>query len=136
MAEDKKTESKKTQAGKLAVILIRSIVSIKPDVRKTLDLLKLRNKNVCVLIEDNESNRGMLQTVKDYVTFGTIDAETEKILVEKRGEKTKDGKLKGFFRLHPPRKGYGRKGIKTPFKVGGALGNRDSAINDLIVRMI
>ena len=59
----------------------------------------------------------------------------EKLLIEKRGV-MKDGQLKGFFRLHPPRKGYGRKGIKTPFRLGGGLGNRESAINDLIERML
>lgn len=45
-------------------------------------------------------------------------------------------KLKPFFRLHPPRKGYGRKGIKYPYTVGGALGYRGETINQLITKMI
>ncbi len=44
--------------------------------------------------------------------------------------------IKSAFRLHPPRKGFGRKGIKTPFSIGGALGNRGEKINLLIARMI
>ncbi len=40
------------------------------------------------------------------------------------------------FRLHPPRKGYDRGGVKKQFKEGGALGYRGSAINDLLRRMI
>ena len=44
--------------------------------------------------------------------------------------------LKTFFRLNPPIKGFGRKGIKKPFSLGGALGYRKEKINDLIKRML
>ncbi|NPA77186.1 MAG: 50S ribosomal protein L30 [Candidatus Diapherotrites archaeon] len=40
------------------------------------------------------------------------------------------------FRLHPPRKGYGRNGIKRHFNEGGALGYRGEKINELLRRMI
>ena len=39
------------------------------------------------------------------------------------------------FRLHPPRKGHGRGGVKQPFKMGGALGYRGENINELLRRM-
>lgn len=39
------------------------------------------------------------------------------------------------FRLHPPRKGYGRAGVKRPFKEGGAHGYRGEDINELLRRM-
>jgi len=39
------------------------------------------------------------------------------------------------FRLHPPRKGYERRGVKHSFKVGGALGYRGDKINELLRRM-
>ena len=45
-------------------------------------------------------------------------------------------KLKKYFRLNAPRKGFGRKGIKHPYQNGGALGYRGQAINELIKRMI
>ena len=44
--------------------------------------------------------------------------------------------LKPFFRLKPPEKGFERKGIKSPFSMGGALGYRKDKINDLIIRML
>jgi large subunit ribosomal protein L30 len=45
-------------------------------------------------------------------------------------------KIKRPFRMRPPSKGYGRAGIKKSFKVGGALGYRGEAINELIERML
>ena len=43
--------------------------------------------------------------------------------------------LKPVFRLHPPKKGFERKGIKKTFKQGGVLGPRES-LDDLLKRMI
>ncbi len=40
------------------------------------------------------------------------------------------------FRLHPPSGGFERKGIKTPYSLGGALGYRGNAINELLRRMM
>jgi len=70
---------------------------------------------------------GMINKVKHQITWGDIDEETLALL-------KKDGEKK-VYNLHPPRKGYGRKGIKIPFAKGGALGDRGAAINDLIRRM-
>jgi len=44
--------------------------------------------------------------------------------------------MKLFFKLRPPSRGYERKGIKTPFSLGGALGYRKDNVNDLIKRML
>ena len=44
--------------------------------------------------------------------------------------------VKPVFRLTPPKKGFGRQGIKKPYSIGGALGYRASDINDLLNRMI
>ncbi len=138
----------------LAVILVRGTVKLTRKVKDTLLMLRLHRKNQCVIIKDNEINQGMLQKVKDYVTWGKIDQAIFKELVEKRGEEylarttdTKkkytyktfnvDGKnYKPCFRLNPPKKGFGRKGIKVAFKAGGALGYRGEKINDLIKRML
>jgi large subunit ribosomal protein L30 len=43
--------------------------------------------------------------------------------------------LKPVFRLHPPRKGHMRRGVKQPYTLGGALGYRGSDINYLITKM-
>lgn len=124
----------------LAAVLIRGRIGLKQPVKDTLDMLKLFRKNYCVVVKDTPAFRGMLTKVKDFITYGEIDDETYKLLKEKRSEKTKDKKgkemTKPFFRLHPPRGGFERKGIKKTFKIGGALGNRGSKINDLIKRMV
>ena len=44
--------------------------------------------------------------------------------------------LKRVFRLHPPRGPKGWGGIKRSFVIGGALGARGDAINNLVERMI
>ncbi len=44
--------------------------------------------------------------------------------------------ISNVCRLHPPRKGHKRKGIKAPYSSGGALGNRGQEINELIMRMV
>lgn len=78
---------------KIAVILVRGMVGISPDVKKTLELLRLKQKHVCVVIDDTQVNRGMLQRVKDYVTYGTIDEAFFKEIIEKRGELIGQGKV-------------------------------------------
>ncbi len=47
-----------------------------------------------------------------------------------------DYNIEPVFRLNPPKKGHERKGIKKPYAVGGALGNRGKGINELIMRMV
>jgi large subunit ribosomal protein L30 len=147
-------EEETTKSGKLAIVLVRGVVGVAQPVKDTLSLLRLHKKNYCVVVDNNPVNIGMIKKVKDYVTWGEIDENTFKELVEKRGEEFKarltdrkekysfkclelnGKKYKLYFRLNPPRKGFGRKGIKIPFKVGGALGNRAEKINDLIKRML
>lgn len=126
--------------NKIAIIRIRGGVGIKSEIRDTLTMLRLYRKNYCVVVDDKPEIVGMINKVKDYVTYGEIDETVLKLLTEKRGAKTKDkdGKevMKKFFRLSPPRKGFERKGIKVSFKAGGALGYRDTKINDIIKRMV
>ncbi len=119
----------------LAVVLVRGLVKVTKPVKDTLVLLNLTRKNTCVVVEDSPSSRGMIVKAKDYVTWGTLNEETFKELVEKRGRKNAE-KGRKQFALNPPRKGFGRKGIKVAFKAGGALGNREDKINDLIKRML
>ncbi|MBW2963290.1 uL30 family ribosomal protein [Candidatus Woesearchaeota archaeon] len=113
---------------KIAVILIRSEIGHQQEVKDTLKMLNFRRKNNCVVLDKKPENLGMIKKIKDVVTWGEISEE-----VLKEIEKRKKGKV---YCLHPPRKGYGRKGIKIPFKVGGGLGYRGDKINDLIKRML
>ncbi len=68
-----------------AVIRIRGTVNIKPNIKKTLQLLNLTRANHCVLIEETSSNKGMLQIVKDYITWGEIEKVTLTKLIKQRG---------------------------------------------------
>jgi large subunit ribosomal protein L30 len=77
---------KMSENKKIAIILIRGMVNISPDVKKTLELLRLKQKHACVVIDDNEVSRGMIQRVKDYTTYGTIDEPFFKEMLDKRGE--------------------------------------------------
>lgn len=147
MAEDK--------SKKIVVVRVRGNVNISEPLKRTFDMLNLHNKNWCVVLENTPSNIGMIKKVKDYVTWGEITEENYNDLFEKRGEeykgKTEDSKslikytnfitykgkkYKKYFRLQPPEKGFGRKGIKINFNQGGALGNRKEEINDLLKRMM
>jgi large subunit ribosomal protein L30 len=140
---------------KLAAIRVRGVIGMNQRVESTLSMLRLFRKNYCVVIPKNAAYIGMLKKAKDYVTWGEIDDDTFKTLVDKRGEEFKGRekdtagkikyndfmviggrKIKKYFRLNAPRKGFGRKGIKHAFKEGGALGYRGESINDMVKRMV
>jgi len=134
--EPKALKESKDSKEKLALIMVRGLVRIKTNIVATLYTLRLRQSHACVVIDDTPSNRAAAVKCKDYLTYGEINDETYRLLVEKRGKKDKDGKLKKYFLLHPPRGGFERKGIKNPFTTGGALGYRGAKINDLIKKML
>jgi len=127
-----------------AVVRIRGTINAKQEIRDTLKMLRLPRINNCVIIPETDSFKGMLQKVKDYVTWGEIDKETVEMILEREGidtnnaEKILKGKAKDILhfpiRLHPPRKGY--KSIKRPYSIGGSLGYRGKEINELIRRML
>ena|SRR3989344_8968102 len=139
---------------KIGVIRIRGSIRVRKRIKDTLNMLRLYNKNYCVVVENKPSIMGMIKKIKDYTTYGEIDEDTLKLLFEKRGEEFKEKtwkednkkyskfivynnkKYKKHFRLNMPRKGYGRKGTKKSFSEGGALGYRGKKINDLIRRMV
>ncbi len=138
----------------IAVVQVRGLVGVKTTVKDTLRMFGLTRVNQCALIENKPSIKGMLLKVKDYTTYGPVTMDVVKKLVDVRGieyegrladSKSRytystfefDGKkYKKCFRLNPPRKGFGRGGIKRSFVNGGALGSRGVKIVDLIERMI
>jgi len=162
-------EAKKEKAVKLfAVVRLRGEVGVNKKIAITLELLRLHKKHRCVLIPANKNNMGMISKVKDYCTFGEVDEEVIRELLQKRGRiagdqqltaeflkknkltfetfakklmnmeiriKEIDG-LKPFFKLHPPRGGFEREGIKKPFTMHGSLGYRRADINKLLRKMI
>ena len=50
--------------------------------------------------------------------------------------KLADAGIKPFFRLAPPRQGFGKIGIKKGFAEKGALGYRGKEINALLKKMM
>lgn len=122
------SETKIEKGPKLAIIRIRGSITLSKDVKDTLAMLNLHKQNFCSVFDNSPTIKGMLNKVKDFVTWGEINEETLKLLTKPEGKK--------FYRLSPPRKGFGRKGIKVHFNKGGALGNRSEKINDLITRMV
>jgi len=115
----------------IAIIRIHGQVKVKRDVEETLNRLRLRKKYSCVILDNSEKEKlGMMIKVKDFVAYGEINSETYKKLVEKRA-----GKIKNFFRLHPPRGGIdSKKHFGETSKA--VLGNNQEKINDLIERML
>lgn len=114
----------------IAIVRVRGNTGIRPEIRTALQLLNLPNQHNCVIVKDSPALRGTLRKVQGFVTFGVVDEQTKKKLQDKMPKDQKTA------RLAPPKKGFERKGIKVAFKVGGALGDRGQAINDLIARMI
>jgi large subunit ribosomal protein L30 len=137
-----------------AVIRIRGEIKTKPDVRKAFETLNLNRVNHMSIWPETKSNYRAIKKVEGYATFGNVNEEVLGMILEKRGNfeegtdakkafaALKSGKsaneagIKNCFRLSPPRKGHARKGIKKSFNLGGALGERREAINDLILKMI
>ena len=68
-----------------AVVRVRGIVNVKPDIKRTLELIRLTKVNHCVLLEENKVYKGMLQIVKDYTTWGEINKEILSNLINSRG---------------------------------------------------
>ncbi len=140
---------------KIAVVRVRGLTGIRRSVKDTLSMVRLYRKNFCIFLEDTPTNRGMVEKIKDYVTFGMVDEAKFQEYYTKRGEEflgktesknksiqyhtfvTLNNKnFKPFLRLNSPKSGFGRKGLKLTFLQGGALGNRGDKISDLIERML
>jgi large subunit ribosomal protein L30 len=139
-----------------AVIRIRGSINMKKDIKDTLAMLRLNRKMHCVLIKENDVMKGMLRKVRNWITWGEIDDDNLRILIEKRGRKIGEKKLlnqeveeafkkikenqktpeeiKPVFRLTPPSKGF-KESVKQHYPQG-ELGYRGKEINELLKRMI
>jgi len=72
-------------SGKLLVIRMRGEVNASRDELETLKLLHLHRNFHATILTDNAAMRGMLQKVKDYVTWGEISEQAVEQLLAKRG---------------------------------------------------
>jgi len=115
----------------IAVVRVLGKVNLTPEISRTLQQLNLKAQNTCAILPASGTVIGMLRKVNGYVTYGYVSDELKAELEAKRKTKTE-----AVYRLSPPRKGYGRKGIKRSYEESGALGNRLEEINELLRRMI
>ena len=140
--------------AKIAVVRVRGIRNIKPDLKRTMEMLNIEKPHYCTVLDDTPQNMGMVKKVKDYVTYGPVTEETLFLLLQKRGEKgsrkirelmdeaaikkaageiSGGRRLRDFadpaFRLSPSR--GGTKKIKKAYPLG-ALGARENM--DMFIR--
>lgn len=116
----------------IAVIRIKGQVGVNRDIKETLDRLRIRRKFATKVFENPTAVEiGMINSVRNFVSYGEISEDTYKKLVEARGIKDSEGKLKPFFRLHPPRGGANMK-LHYP---KGLLGE-NKEMDKLILRML
>jgi len=78
-----------------AAVRVRGSVKVIPNIKKTLQLLMLDRVNHLVLVKDDQ--KGMLDKVQAYITFGEIDEETLSKVLEKRGRLAGNKKLDKEF---------------------------------------
>ena len=147
---------------KLCVVKIRSTIGCSLQVRRGMETFGLDKQYSCSVADKSDQNMGVLKAIDSWVTYGEIDKETMKKLLTRRsrvsnrkvfewkdsdlqdfidrfyeGKSTmKDAKIKKTFHLHPPLKGFEKRGKKTPFGIKGAFGYRGAEINKLLERMI
>lgn len=77
----------------IAIIRIRGLKHIQPEIRKTLETFSLDRKNHCVLVSVDENDMA-LKKMQDYVAYGKVKAETIAKLIEKRGRLEGDKPVK------------------------------------------
>ena len=148
------------------IVRVRGTVHARHDIVETLRYLHLTRPNHATVLPEVPSVRGMLTTVQGYVTWGEAEPETVSLLLQERGETvdgfrltaesvgdltpgkdlsaltqsvaerglTEVPGLRPLFRLRAPKGGW--RSTKKSFTLGGALGYRGRAINQLVRKML
>ena len=148
------------------VVRVRGSIHAKREIGATLRYLHLTRPNHVTVVPEDASFRGMLTRVQGYVTWGETDEATVGLLLTSRGRSQDGRPLTGepgtepasasdvatlatsvlehglprvrgvrpVFRLRAPKGGW--RSTKKPFTLGGALGYRGRAINDLVRKML
>ena len=79
--------------SKIAVLRIRGDLNVRREIKDTLKMLRLFNKNYCVIVDNNPNYVGMIKKIKDYVTWGEVNKETVELLLKNRGRLAGNKKL-------------------------------------------
>ena len=97
----KKTASKasgRMEQNKLLVLVrVRGEVGIRKPISDTMEIMRLYHKNYSTLIWTSESMLGMINKIRDYITFGEIDESTLIDLLKERGRIAGNKKLTAEF---------------------------------------
>ena len=118
----------------IAALRIHGQVDVNRDIKETLNRLKMQRKLVCVFVDEKDKVKmGMLKSIKDYVSYGSIDESLMNEIIEKRGQRDIKGKFRGFCRLHPPIGGF-KRSTKASYPSGILGNNKDIA--KLLKRML
>ena len=80
-----------------AVLRLRGKGDVRADVKDTLRMLHLTRQNHCSIIPQNPTYLGMLQLVKDHVTWGEVEAEVLAKMLLKRGRRVGDKPIDDAF---------------------------------------
>ncbi|QKQ98853.1 hypothetical protein GKQ38_05005 [Candidatus Nanohaloarchaea archaeon] len=114
----------------IAAIRVRGDVDASDKASATLQNMNLERRNQCVVYEDTDSIRGMLNKAKDYITYGQVSDEALELLEERKGSEIESGDV---INLTPPSRGY--KDTKRNVNQGGSLGEREN-LDNLIEKMV
>lgn len=115
----------------IAVIRIKGQIGLRKEIKETLFRFRIRRKYACIVLEPTKENLNTLKKARDFISYGEISKESYEELVKKRGKKGKDGKLKPFFRLHPP-----RGGAKTKLHYPKGILGENKKMDELLGRML
>ncbi|MFC7071286.1 50S ribosomal protein L30 [Halobaculum lipolyticum] len=69
-----------------AVVQLRGEIDMSAAQRDTLKMLNIHAINHCALVPEEDTYRGMIAKVNDFVAFGEPDVETVELLIARRGE--------------------------------------------------
>ncbi|MFC7098281.1 50S ribosomal protein L30 [Halobaculum marinum] len=69
-----------------AVVQLRGEIDMSAAQRDTLKMLNIHAINHCALVPEEDTYRGMIAKVNDFVAFGEPDVETVELLIARRAE--------------------------------------------------
>jgi len=107
-----------------AVVRLRGKTDLARPVDDTLRMLHLTRQNHCVIVPEDPTVRGMLQLVKDHVTWGEVDGEVLAKLLLRRGRAVGDRPIDDVFV-----KGHSR--FKSIWDLSQAVAKGDASLREV-----
>ncbi len=81
----------------ILAVRIRGTATDNPDVRRTMEILKLESTFRARLLDNSPSTLGMLRSVKSLVAWGQVNPDVMEALLRKRAEREGNKKLDEDF---------------------------------------